>query len=234
MLHFEIAGQRNANNLKGEVIVGQRSNASTVFPSEFARGTGVGYETPGSNKYLRVWEDPQGKEGVRISWTQMTVDSDWTAAPVTPDQWHLMEFMLDTDSGELKVYTDRELLTTVDVTDEINYPGKWSPTIALIGFNGKTQEFQDIRIDDIYMDKTFSRVALGDKPYFSELSSYELQYPLKWSSNSIDVELNFGGLEPNHKSYLYVIDEYGQVNEKGYPLCEHCGVPPSKVNLDIN
>lgn len=234
MLHFELLGQTNTNNLKGEVIVGQMSGASTVFPSEFARGTGVGFEPPGSNKYLRVWEDPHGKEGVRISWTQMTVHDDWTAAPVTPGEWHLMEFMLDTESGELKVYTDRALLTTVDVSDDNSYSGKWSPTIALLGFNGKIQEFQDIKIDDIYMDKSFARVAIGDKPNFSELRTYELQYPVNWNSNTIDVKLNFGALNPDHKTYLYVIDEHGQVNENGYPLCETCGVPPSKVKLNIN
>lgn len=233
MHHFEIPGHHNANALQGETIVGLSSGAKIIFPTKFAAGTGVGYESPGSNKYIRVWEDPQGKEGVRISWTQMQVHTDWAYAPVTPNEWHLMEFFLDTDKSSLEVYTDRELVASVDASDEINYPGKWSPTIALLGFNGKTQEFQDTRLDDIYMDKSFARVVIGDKAKFSELKHYELQYPLKWTDNSIEVKLNFGGIDPRAESYLYVINESGDANEEGFPLCEDCETPPSKINLQI-
>ncbi|MDL0429712.1 hypothetical protein QPM17_01115 [Marinobacter sp. TBZ242] len=234
MLHFEIPGHRNANDLMGREIVGQSSGATSVFPDEFARGTGVGYETPGSNKYLRVWEDPNGKEGIRISWTQMTVHDEWKAAPVTPGQWHLMEFMLDTDANRLMAYTDRKLVAEVVLDDQDAVAGKWSPTIALLGFNGKIQEFQETRIDDIYMDKSFSRVVIGRKSQFSDLDSYELQYPMNWSSDQIEVKLNFGSIDPKTQSYLYVIDETGSVNEKGFPLCDECGVPPEKVKLEIN
>ncbi|KPQ01362.1 hypothetical protein [Marinobacter sp. HL-58] len=234
MLHFEILGKGNTNDIRGEEIVGQSSGASTVFPTDSARGTGVGFENPGSNKYLRVWEDPQGKEGIRLSWTQMTVHDEWEAAPVTPGEWHLMEFMLDTDEGVVRAYTDRQLVAEVDVSDKENYPGKWSPTIALLGFNGKTQEFQDIQIDDIYMDSSFSRVVIGDKPKYSELDHYELQYPIKWKSGEIEVRLNFGAIDPKTQAYLYVVDESGKVNEEGFSLCDDCRVPPSKVQLDVN
>lgn len=234
MLHFEILGALNSHDLKGEQIVGQASSATTVFPEKFAAGTGVGYEPPGSNKYIRVWEDPLGKEGVRISWTQMQVHGQWEYAPVKPDQWHLMEFMLDTNTKQLTVYTDRQWVASVDASDENPVQGKWSPTIALLGFNGKIQEFQETQIDDIYMDKSFSRVVIASEPNFSKLDGYELQYPVEWSGQEIKVKLNFGKIDPKTKTYLYVINENGDVNELGYPLCKTCGAPPSKINLGID
>lgn len=234
MLHFEIVGKQNANDLKGETLIGMSSGAQSIFPSEFAAGTGEGYETPGSNKYLRVWEDPSGREGVRISWTQTQVHGEWNSAPVTPNEWHLMEFMLDTSAGSLRVYTDRNLVASVDIGAEESFEGKWSPTIALLGFNGKTQEFQDVRVDDIYMDKSFARVVIGQEPNFSELDNYELQYPVKWGGGAIDVRLNFGAINPDYQSYLYVINEAGEANEKGFPLCPDCSVPPSKIGLSVD
>ena len=233
MLHFEIIGQQNANKLKAEKIRGLSSGASTIFPSDFAAGSGEGYEPPGSNKYIRVWEDPRGAEGLRAAWTQMQVSTDWASAPVTAEKWHLMEFFVDTDESEIRTYVDRQhLLTTKTSMPAVE--GKWSPTIALLGFNGKIQQFQDTRIDDIYMDNSFSRVVLSDKEHFSEVEAYELQYPLSWSSGEINVFINYGSLDRNSQTYLYVIDEKGAVNETGYPLCEGCVTPPEKIELRVD
>lgn len=234
MLEFEFEGQLNSRNLIGQKIVGARSGAHTIFPSSFASGTGVGYEPPGANKYIRVWEDPNGMEGTRISWTQMQVHGAWHWAPVTPGKWHLMEFFLDTKSQEMKAYVDRELIATVPTDDTPAISGKWSPTIALLGFNGKLQEYQEAEIDDIYMDSKFSRVALGTQDKFSNLENYELQLPVSWSSDKIQFKLNLGSIDPNQPFYLYIIDENGQVNEEGFPMCVGCKVPPSSVPLKIN
>lgn len=232
MLEFELPDQINANNLAGYQIKGLVSGSTVRFPLMFAAGTGTGYETPGSNKYLRVWEDPSGKAGVRISWTQMQFDSYWYSAPVTPEKWHLMEVMLDTDKGQLSAYVDRSFLATVDIKTTA-FPGKWSPTIALLGFDGKIQEFQKTEIDDIYMDNKFARVVLGNKPQFADLKSYELQLPEKWSDGYIKFKLNYGSIDPKSVAYIYVIREDGSVNSEGFPLCSDCNAPPSSVPLNI-
>ncbi len=233
MHHFVFDGQKNANALTGNVIRGNSSSAQMIFPENFAGGSGNGYESPGANKYLRVWEDPQGKDGVRISWTQIQVHKNWVSAPITPDKWHLMEFFLDTDENDLSIYVDRKLLTNISTSDTPALKGALSPTIALIGFNGKLQEFQETDIDDIYMDYRFSRVVLGAKSSFSELESYELQIPVSWSNNKIEFIPNLGALNPKGEIFAYVISGDGQVNEKGFPLCASCNSPPSAIQLKI-
>lgn len=233
LLEFELLDQRNANDLAGYQIKGLDSGAAASFPLVFAAGTGFGYEPPGANKYIRVWEDPAGKEGVRLSWTQMQVHTSWHWAPVTPRKWHFMELFLDTQSQEMKAYVDRQLIANLSTESEPAIKGKWSPTIALLGFNGKLQEFQKTEIDDIYMDKKFSRVVLGDKPKFADFKSYELQLPQKWSDNYINFKLNYGSLNPKGTVYVYVINEDGSVNSEGFPLCSDCNAPPSSVPLNI-
>ena len=232
MLEFELPDQINANNLIGYQIKGLVSGSTVTFPLTFAAGTGTGYETPGSNKYLRIWEDPNGKDGIRISWTQMQLDSYWYYAPVTPAKWHLMEIMLDTDKGQLSAYVDRSFLATVNIKTTA-FSGKWSPTIALLGFDGKIQEFQQTEIDDIYMDNKFARVVLGNKPKFADLQSYELQLPEKWSDGYIQFKLNYGSIDPKGIAYIYVISQDGSVNSEGFPLCSDCNAPPSSVPLNI-
>jgi hypothetical protein len=234
MLHFEIDQALNSSDLRSNKIIGQLSGATTIFPEKFAAGSGKGYEPPGANKFIRVWENPEGNTGLRVAWTQMQVGLKWHYAPITPDRWHLMEFMLDTDTNQLTVVTDRQWSRTVDIGNVDVIQGKWSPTIALLGFNGKIQEFQDIKIDDIYMDNSFSRVVIGKKPKFSQLTGYELQYPVRWENNLIEVKLNFGEIDPKTKSYLYVVNENGDVNQEGFPLCSSCEAPPSKIELGID
>lgn len=227
MYHFIFEGQVSSNNLVGREIKGQTSGASTIFPTNFAAGSGQGFEPPGSNKYIRIWEDPSGNEGLRVAWTQMQLYTDWYRAPVTPERWHLMELLLDADKKRLEAYVDRELLASIDISAVSVYEGKWSPTIALLGFNGKLQEFQRTEIDDIYMDRQFGRVVIGAQSKFSDLKSYELQLPTKWSDNSLEFQLNLGAIDPVQPFYAYVINEAGEVNEYGYPLCAKCPALPN-------
>lgn len=48
-------------SLVGSRIEGETSGATVTFPTEFRSGSGTGYQTPGSQKFLRIWEDPMAK-----------------------------------------------------------------------------------------------------------------------------------------------------------------------------
>ncbi|MDG5499008.1 hypothetical protein [Marinobacter sp. BGYM27] len=232
--HFEFDGVASSSTLKGLQVKGVQSGATAIFPETSTPNTDNFYVSPGSNKYLRVWEDPNGVQGTRISWTQAQIHKDWISAPVTPNEWHLMEFYLDTQKQTVQAWTDRELLGVIDVSNSPAYKGRWSPTVALLGFNGALQEFQMTEIDDIYMDDRFSRIVIGDKPSYKDLDGYELQLPVAWSNQKIDFKLNLGSIPVGEKRFLYVISEDGSVNDIGFPLCEDCKSPPAAVPLSID
>lgn len=234
MLQFVLPKQRNSNPLVGQKLVGIESGAELTFHPDFAGDSGTGYLTPGSNKYIRVWEDPNGKEGLRLSWTndqitQAGLSSSESSflAEVSAGQWNFMELFIDLNVGKVTARVNGERGFEESFGSDKDFEGKWSPTIALLGFNGKIQVFQEVEVDDIYMDHRFSRVLIGDKPNFSDLKSYKLQVPVEWSDNQIVVKPGRNGTDFTEAAYLYVVNEDGQVNELGFPLCESCGSAPN-------
>lgn len=235
MLQFMLPDQRNANNLVGQKLVGLKSGAELIFHTDFAGGSGTGYLSPGANKYIRVWEDPNGREGIRLSWTNMQIggtvglsqEQTWFLADVMPGQWNFMELFIDSSIGKVTARVNGTKEFEEVFGPDKDFQGRWSPTIALLGFNGKIQVFQEVEVDDIYMDHRFSRVLIGDKPNFSDLKSYKLQVPVEWSDNQILVKPGRNGTDFTEAAYLYVVNEDGQVNERGFPLCESCGSAPN-------
>ena len=183
---------------------------------------------------MRVWEDPNGKEGIRLSWTNyqitqagLSTSENSFAADVVPGDWNFMELFIDLDAGSaIAKVNGKKAFEEYFGTDK-DAEGKWSPTIALLGFNGKIQTHQQVKVDDIYMDYRFSRVLIGNKPRFSDLDSYKLQIPIEWSDNRILVKPGRNGTDFSEAAYLYVMNENGEVNEEGFPLCTGCGSSPN-------
>ncbi|KPQ30433.1 MAG: IPT/TIG domain [Marinobacter excellens HL-55] len=223
--------------LLGLTIRGQSSGAQTMFPTAHIDSSGFGYETPGSQKYIRIWEDPLGKEGIRFSWTQMhqTIGQtvNWSEAPLKGNEWNLLELELDSKKGFARLRVNSKTLTEFRFETSLDYQGKWSPTIALIGLNGKVGRLQQSFLDDIYFDNTLQRVFLGDSSSFESLNHSELQRPIAWSDSEIRFELTKGAIKNIDNSYVYVADETGSVNESGQPICSTCKLPPEKINLTI-
>ena len=243
MLQFVLPGQRNANNLVGQKLVGLKSGAELTFHTDFAGDSGTGYLAPGANKYIRVWEDPNGREGIRLAWTNRLIggtvgfsqEQAKFLADLMPGQWNFMELFIDSSIGKVTARVNGKKEFEEFFGPGKDFEGKWSPTIALLGFNGKIQVFQEVEVDDIYMDHRFSRVLIGDKPKFSDLKSYKLQVPVEWSNNRITINPGRNDVNFTEAAYLYVVNEDGQVNELGFPLCESCGSapnPPPRVQVE--
>lgn len=230
-IHAIFDEQINKNKLAGMVIKGTKSGATAELAAS-------GYLPPGSNKYIRVWEDPQGKEGIRVSWTQNQITggpkSSWVYAPIKVGEWNLMELMLDSDTGKLEARVNSKHLTTYDLGKNTALKGKYSPTIGLIGFDGKFQTAQEHEISEIYMDSSLQRVVIGNASTFDKVTHYEIQMPVKWQDNRVEVKANLGSLGKASNLYVYVFDKQGRVNSSGYKLCDDCQAPPVAPVLKVS
>jgi len=69
-----------------------------------------------------------------------------------------------------------------------------------------------IYYDDVYVDNSWARVVLGDKPVYADCSIREIQIPTSWSINSITLRVNKGSFSSGSTAYLYVIDENGNIS----------------------
>lgn len=74
-----------------------------------------------------------------------------------------------------------------------------------------------VYMDDIYMDKTWARVMIGDKPIFSMAKHREVQIPKTWSDNSITITVNPGSFVNGDSAYLFVVDRNGTAS-LGMPI----------------
>lgn len=237
MINLAFKEDVNSNNLKGQLVRGLQSNATTVFPEVFKGGGDFGYLTPGSQKYIRVWEDPNGKEGIRFSWTQMhqTIGKtvNWESRALNGDEWNHMELKMDTEAGLIQIFVNSEQVTRFNFSQTLDAQGKWSPTVALLGLNGKVGKLQVNEFDDIYIDNSFQRVILANSKKFSDVTQHELQLPVKWQSNAVEFKLQLGALDLKDDLYLFVSDSEGIFPTEGYPLCFDCA-PPSEIELRVD
>lgn len=235
-----------SSSLKGKHLEGAKSGATAVFPSEFRGGSGSGFETPGSQKYLRIWEDPAGTEGFRFSWTQMHQIvsgrdgvkgvQNWDSKPLKASEWNHLEMELDTAKGRVELFINGDNFTGFDFDPSVDASGQWSPTIAALGLNGKVGKLQEGEIDDIYFDNTRQRVVLGDASEYKNLKNYEVQRPISWGKGEIELELflgQFSGRGTLGGLYVYVFDKDGNVNSQGYEICEDCKAPPASTPLTV-
>jgi len=72
--------------------------------------------------------------------------------------------------------------------------------------------------DDVFIDFTLARVEISDSPTWSGARRKEVQIPVQWSNNSIDIRINTGTFSTGQAAYLYVVDASGKINEQGYPI----------------
>lgn len=195
----------------------------------------------GSNKFIRVWDDHDG-EHTRISWTQMHMT--YVAKDLNPEnkvswnswkgdvgQWNRFELWVSADSKIIKAWTNHKLVHNVN--DFIKSPSSKGFDLDVFGFDPNVaDDYAGFRFNfgDIYISGSQARVEVSDTPTWSESGSHrEIQIPVSWSDNKINVNLNLGALSNVNNLYLYVIDEKGNVNQDGYPLSLNVSRPKSMV-----
>ena len=73
-------------------------------------------------------------------------------------------------------------------------------------------------VDDIYIDNTWARIEIGDKPQYDSCTHREVQIPSDWSSTKIQFTANKGSFNNDTTLYVYVSDANGTMNSQGFPV----------------
>ena len=68
-----------------------------------------------------------------------------------------------------------------------------------------------ILVDDVYLDRTWARVELGDAASFEDCTRREVQLVTSWTDTAIEIVLSQGAFERLSGLFLHVIDETGSV-----------------------
>ncbi|TYC62725.1 hypothetical protein FMN52_02910 [Marinobacter sp. BW6] len=230
---------RNANDLRGVAIKGVSSGATTIFPSESRGGSGYGYEMPGS-KLARIWDDPDGIDGIRSSVALHDAYAEsarmYYRLGLESNEWVHLEYEIDTEKGLLRIRENGKIMGEEYFSPDAIYKGKYSPTLALLGTDGKQLKLQQSWISEIYVDNSLQRVAIGNASNYSDVTHHEMQRPVEWSNTDIEIAVNLGSLSFDEELYVYVFDIDGVVNNKGFPLCtgDECPIPPSRIQLLVD
>ncbi len=198
---------------------------------------GGGSPTSGSNKFIRVWDDPEFG-GTKVSWTQMhltyrsgaehTAWRSWSRDGRV-GEWNRMEITIDADGGTVRHYVNNvqqrvsnSTRGDFDIDDFEKHPD-WAHlglSVAVLGFDHGDNSYGEMVTDfgEIYIDTTRARVEIGDAPTWGESRHRELQLPTEWSDDAIVVQVGRGAFEALAGQYLYVVDAEGRVNEDGFAL----------------
>jgi len=188
----------------------------------------------GANKFIRVWDEHDYREPSRTltSWTNDTLKMDDGVNPSKfinkmwqgiDNEWNHMEMEFNFNGGALKVWVNSALEYEIDLSEVPPVNSKdHSPTIGLLGFNGKTQLYQESDFGDIYFNNKLNRILVADKPLWSQIEQEgghtELQYPVSWEESSLTFKVYKGSFSQLNGLYLYILDENGVPNEKGFQI----------------
>jgi len=88
-------------------------------------------------------------------------------------------------------------------------PDRWSPP-----WNPGNR----VWVDEVYVDDSWSRVMISDKPLRKEGRKWEIFVPTAWNRGEIEVTVNAGIFRPGDVAYVFVFDSENQSNEIGYPI----------------
>lgn len=255
----EVLGFPNSDNyaavlLSDKSMVGSKSVGKKIVKVD-AAGTiisgdneavatfGSPYSPDGSNKFIRIWDNPDGKN-FRLAWTPVamsaiavdgsrTDDNSWFTWTGIAKQWNHLELEVDLNKETARAWINNDLFTTISLKNAAR-DKNFSPTIGLIGWDGQHQHYQLTEFGDIYVDNSLQRVVIASKATWTEASvspaAYqgvgpeprlkEVQYPTSWSDTQIDAEIYIGGYDECGVDglFLYVSNKDGVFNEKGYKL----------------
>ncbi len=111
----------------------------------------------------------------------------------------------------------------------------WGAFVAF-GYNRNEIVNMSFDIDDVYIDSSWARIEIGDKPDFDSCTHREVQVPISWSDSSVEFSVNQGSFQNGDSVYLFVVDSDGNVSD-GLPAeiggTTQPQAPLAPVNLRI-
>lgn len=154
-----------------------------------------------------------------------------------PGTWHHFEMILqkssggNTPDGRVIIWIDnKEVYRKTNAVTREQSTSNWQ---EISFFHGVTNmgTNTDIFLDDAYLNDSWARVIIGDSPTYANITHSETQVVTQWSDTSIKVTLNKGSFSSFTNTYLYVIDQDGNVNSGGFPLSQTSAAPKPPANL---
>lgn len=151
---------------------------------------------------------------------------------LTPGAWHRVDAWTSVNNqstgfvDEVKFWVDGELVASRQQAGfgQSQFPQmqgvhfvSYIKNLNGVDLNGAEQSWS-LQTDDHYVDFTPARIELGNAPTFSQSTHREIQLPIDWGNNEIELALNKGAFGAEDDLYLYVVNNDGSVNEQGYPL----------------
>jgi len=181
----------------------------------------------GSNKFIRIWDDPNG-EGTRISWTQMhltcgnsTTWGDWNGRT---NEWNHHAIHVNLNNNNVRTWVNGNLIHDGDCNKSSAHQNV-PLYVGLIGFDHGSSSYKTMTtaIDDIYIASSQARVEISSDSKWSTKMVKEVLPISSWSNSKIVVLPIYGKIKLSNEMYLYVIDDQGRVNSQGIRVdCQQC------------
>ena len=112
------------------------------------------------------------------------------------------------------------------ITKSAERPGDYDVVYQSQVSNG-AQPNSYVYYDSLYIDDSWHHVSVCSSAVWNGCKDKEVQIPLSWSDNLIEVQVNEGSLNLSGHLYLYFVDSAGVPNTSGYPLItKNPPVPP--------
>lgn len=89
--------------------------------------------------------------------------------------------------------------------------GEFIQDLSIVG------EEAEEHYDDVYIDNTFARVAIGNSSVYANCTVREMQPPTAWADGEVTVTFNQGAFSLGEQIYIFVIDS-SNVASSGFPI----------------
>ncbi|MCH2534282.1 MAG: hypothetical protein MK008_07570 [Bdellovibrionales bacterium] len=176
--------------------------------------------SPEGNNIYTGYQGLEGSTGNPRTYAEYTGQSTlWGKIPFIPYKWHQTEIVykasqVDVQDGIFTVIRDGVKLWDRKFRMRTsNKSAKYNEIAFDQISNGTGNNSLNIYYDDLYIDTTFTRIMLSDAPNLEDSRVLEVQIPLQWSKNLIEIKLRKGAHESFKDKYLLIIDEKNEVNK---------------------
>jgi hypothetical protein len=190
----------------------------------------------GSNKFIRIWDDPNFN-GTGISWTHMHLTCSnngegsirWENWDGKVNEWNHHQIYVDLSKSTVQTWINGRLMKAATCTKHPNFPDK-PLFVQVLGFDHGDSSYRDMNtaMDDIYIGQSIARVEISNQPKWSAQMVKEILPINSWSNNRISAKIVDGVVKVGNSGlYVYVYDTNGTANANGIEVsCKECPKPP--------